>query len=273
MKKYRVIAASLSALVATACAPQADVETEKNAVRELDRQWESATAASGAEGWISFVTEDAVIYPPDGPVVRGREAVGEYMEHLLPPDLSVRWQPDYVEVSGTGDLATMFGTYEITASGAAGDSPVSRGKYGNAWTKKADGGWKVVASVWNSTDSDAGEGDQQSLYRRLGGYDVVAAILDNTGPRVIGDPDLSDFFAEMDEQAGIRGRELGVDLLCELTGGPCFYIGPELRSVHEGLGITDGHWRSFMGHLSATLDEMNIGGDEKTDVIAVFAGL
>ena len=56
---------------------------------------------------------------------------------------------------------------------------------------------------------------------------MVAAIMDNTGPRVMEDSELNDFFVEMDEAAGIRGRQLGVDLLCELTGGPCFYIGPE----------------------------------------------
>ncbi|MFQ6005863.1 MAG: hypothetical protein ACE5OQ_10195 [Woeseia sp.] len=45
------------------------------------------------------------------------------------------------------------------------------------------------------------------------------------------------------------------------------------RPVDAGLGITDGHWRSFMEHLSVTMDELNIGGDGKTGVIAVFTGL
>ena len=46
-----------------------------------------------------------------------------------------------------------------------------------------------------------------------------------------------------------------------------------MKMIHKGLGITDEHWQSFLGHLGVTLDELNIDSDEKTDVIAVFAGL
>jgi hemoglobin len=271
MNRYFPILAGSLVLIATACAPPVDVEAEKSVIRELDRAWEDATAADGAEGWVSFVTEDAVIYPPDDPTVTGKEAIGEYMQPLFPPDSLVRWLPDRIEVSSAGDMAYMFGTYEITVT-APGDEPLtSAGKYGNAWTKTPDGTWKVVASVWNADQRDAG--DQKTLYQRVGGYDVVAAILDGTGPRVINDPELSKFFPEVDEEMGKRGRQLAVNLLCELTGGPCFYIGPDLKMIHTGLGITDEHWQSFLGYLAETMDELNMGDEEKTDVIAVFAGL
>jgi len=157
MKRYLVILAGLLALVATACAPQVDVEAEKNAIREMDREWEKATAANGAEGWVLFVTEDAVIYPPDDPIVRGKEAIGEYMQQFFPRDSSARWQPDHIEVSSAGDMAYMFGTYEITVIGPENDPVTSTGKYGNAWTKMPDGTWKAVASVWNSDQRDVGE--------------------------------------------------------------------------------------------------------------------
>lgn len=159
MKRYLLILASLLALAATACAPQVDVEAEKNAVREMDREWEKATAATGAEGWVSFVTEDAVLYPPDDPIVRGKEAIGEYMQQFLPRGSSARWQPDLIEVSSAGDMAYTFGTYEITVIGPEGDPVTSTGKYGNAWTKTPDGTWKAVATVWNSDQPDVGESD------------------------------------------------------------------------------------------------------------------
>ena len=115
--------------------------------------------------------------------------------------------------------------------------------------------------------------DQETLYQRLGGYDVVAAIIDDMGPRALNDPAFSMFFTDMDEEAGKAARQHSVNLVCELAGGPCFYTGRDMKTVHEELGITDEQWHLNLGHLADTLDALNIAGDEKSDVIALFARL
>ncbi len=273
MKRLFLILAGLVVLVTTACAPQVDVEAEKTAIRETDREWENATNTSGSEGWVSFVTEDAVLYPPDAPIVRGKEEIGEYMRPQFPPNASVRWQPDQIEVSSAGDMAYMFGTFEIIVTGPEGDPVTTTGKYGNTWTKMPDGTWKAVASTWSTSEVGAGEDSRRTLYQRLGGYDVVAAILDDFGPRVFDDPELSLFLTDIDEEMGKRGRELALDLLCELTGGPCFYTGGDVKMTHKRIGLTDDHWQLVLEYMGETLDEMNIGNDEKTDFIAIIAGL
>ncbi len=132
--------------------------------------------------------------------------------------------------------------------------------------------------TWNSnlplsapeTETDS---KQKTLYQRLGGYDVVAAIFDNFGSRVSGDPELTVFLADIDEEMGKRGRELALDLLCELTGGPCFYTGGDVKMTHKRIGMTDEHWQSVLEYMGETLDELNIGDDEKTEFIAIIAGL
>lgn len=115
--------------------------------------------------------------------------------------------------------------------------------------------------------------DQETLYQRLGGYDVVAAIIDDMGPRALNDPAFSMFFTDIDEEAGKAARQHVVNLVCELAGGPCFYNGRDMTTVHKELGITDEQWHLNLGHLADTLDALNIAGDEKSDVIALFAGL
>ena len=87
------------------------------------------------------------------------------------------------------------------------------------------------------------------------------------------DPVLSLFLTDIDEEMGKRGRELALDLLCELTGGPCFYTGRDVKMVHKGVGITDEHWQLALEYMEETLDELNIGNDEKTDFIAIITGL
>ena len=130
---------------------------------------------------------------------------------------------------------------------------------------------QVAAEATNSVDEVVS--DQETLYQRIGGYDVVAAIIDDMGPRALNDPAFSMFFTDVDEEAGKAARQHSVNLVCELAGGPCFYNGRDMTTVHEELGITDEQWRLNLGHLADTLDALNIDGDEKSDVIALFAGL
>ena len=128
------------------------------------------------------------------------------------------------------------------------------------------------ATVEETASMDEVASDQETLYQRIGGYDVVAAIIDDMGPRALNDPAFSMFFTDMDEEAGKAARQHAVNLVCERAGGPCFYTGREMKTIHEGLGITDEQWRLNLGHLSDTLDALNIAGDEKSEVIAIFAG-
>ena len=130
---------------------------------------------------------------------------------------------------------------------------------------------QATAEETRSVDEVAS--DQETLYQRLGGYDVVAAIIDDMGPRALNDPAFSMFFTDIDEEAGKAARQHSVNLVCELAGGPCFYNGRDMKTVHKELGITDEQWHLNLGHLGDTLDALNIDGDDKADVIALFAGL
>jgi Bacterial-like globin len=51
-----------------------------------------------------------------------------------------------------------------------------------------------------------------------------------------------------------RQFQLVVELICQKTGGPCPYIGRPMISVHDGLGISEANWSTFMKILS---DGMN----------------
>jgi hemoglobin len=64
-----------------------------------------------------------------------------------------------------------------------------------------------------------------------------------------------------------------LDQLCAATGGPCIYIGRSMRTVHEGLGITNADWELAVKHLVATLDKFKVGKAEKDDLLKALTGL
>lgn len=52
-----------------------------------------------------------------------------------------------------------------------------------------------------------------------------------------------------------RQFQLVVELVCQKTGGPCAYIGRPMPPVHDGLGITEANWTTFMKIISDGMDE------------------
>jgi hemoglobin len=112
-----------------------------------------------------------------------------------------------------------------------------------------------------------------SLYKRLGGYDALAAVTDDFIGRLISDAKLSRFFNGVSTDSKKRIRQLVLDQLCAATGGPCIYIGRSMRTVHEGLGITDADWDQSVKLLVASLDKFKVGKAEKDDLLKALTTL
>lgn len=115
--------------------------------------------------------------------------------------------------------------------------------------------------------------DSPTLYKRLGGYDALAAVTDDFIGRMATDKSLSKFFVGHSQQSLGHIRQLVVDQLCAATGGPCIYIGRDMKSSHQGMGITEADWNTAAGHLVATLDKFKVPEKEKAEVLAAISGL
>lgn len=113
--------------------------------------------------------------------------------------------------------------------------------------------------------------DTPSLYKRLGGYDALAAVTDDFIGRMTTDKSLSRFFAGHSKDSLGRIRQLVVDQLCAATGGPCIYIGRDMKTSHEGMGITEADWNTAVGHLVATLDKFKVPEKEKSEVLGAVS--
>lgn len=112
-----------------------------------------------------------------------------------------------------------------------------------------------------------------SLYKRLGGYDALAAVTDDFIARLAGDAELKRFFVGHSENSLAHIRQLIVDQLCAVTGGPCVYVGRDMKTAHQGLGITEKDWESAVNHLVATFGKFKVGEKEKGEVLAVLTTL
>ncbi len=112
-----------------------------------------------------------------------------------------------------------------------------------------------------------------SLYKRLGGYDAIAAVVDDFIPRLATDKQLSRFFVGASADSQKKIRQHVVDQLCNMAGGPCLYIGRPTKQAHAGLGITESDWQVSVNHLVASLDKFKVPAKEKGEVLAAVSSL
>lgn len=112
-----------------------------------------------------------------------------------------------------------------------------------------------------------------TLYHRLGGYDAIAAVVDDFLTRMLGDRQLAVFFEKLNDAAKQRVRQMLVDQICAVSGGPCFYVGQDMRTAHQGMGITEDDWNRAVGHLVATLDRFRVPQREKDELLAAISAL
>ena len=112
-----------------------------------------------------------------------------------------------------------------------------------------------------------------TLYKRLGGYDAMAAVTDDFLRRLTADLSFARFFSGHSTDSLKKIRQLIVDQLCAATGGPCVYIGRDMKTAHAGLGISEKDWDTSVRYLTATLDELSVPAKEKSEVLAAISGL
>jgi hemoglobin len=112
-----------------------------------------------------------------------------------------------------------------------------------------------------------------TLYKRLGGYDALAAVTDDFLGRLATDPQLGRFFKGLSTDSQKRVRQHVIDFLCNATGGPCAYVGRDMKTAHTGLNITEDDWNSSVKALVATLDKFKVPDREKNEVLATISGL
>lgn len=66
----------------------------------------------------------------------------------------------------------------------------------------------------------------RTLYQRLGGYDALAAAVDDLLPRLHSDPQIGVYWKGQNTHTKVRGRQMLLDFLIQAFGGPAVLSRP-----------------------------------------------
>ncbi len=116
-------------------------------------------------------------------------------------------------------------------------------------------------------------GQEKSLYERVGGYNALAAVVDDFIGRLVADKQFEKFFIGHSIDSKKRIRQHILDQFCAATGGPCIYTGRDMKTTHGGMGITEADWDAAAKHLASSLDKFKVAEKEKGEILAFVTTL
>jgi hemoglobin len=114
---------------------------------------------------------------------------------------------------------------------------------------------------------------EKTLYERVGGYNALAAVVDDFIGRLVADKQFEKFFVGHSIDSKKRIRQHILDQFCAATGGPCVYTGRDMKTTHAGLGITEADWNAAAKHLTESLDKFKVPEKEKNELLAFVTSL
>ena len=116
----------------------------------MEREWAAAARERDLDRSVSYMADDAIMFPPEGAPVIGKAAIREYMASgFANAGFSVTWEPEDAVVSDGGDLAYTRSHSVYTVPGANGAIQTIHAKGVTIWRKSADGNWHCVVDIWN----------------------------------------------------------------------------------------------------------------------------
>lgn len=127
-------------------------------------------------------------------------------------------------------------------------------------------------AVLASATHPAAQSAEKSLYDRLGGAYNIAVVVDDFIDRLLVDPTLNANPAIKAARARVPAPGLKFHVttqVCQATGGPCKYVGRDMKTAHAQLNITQKEWDAMVADFRKTLNKFKVPVKEQEELIQI----
>ena len=133
-------------------------------------------------------------------------------------------------------------------------------------------GLAVLVFVGNLAACATGEEAKKepSLYQRLGGREGIALVVDDFVANAVADNRINARFKDLKPPEVFKLKSNLADQICEATGGPCAYLGRDMKTVHKGMNITEAEWNATVDDLVKALDKHKVPEKEKKELLGLL---
>lgn len=110
-----------------------------------------------------------------------------------------------------------------------------------------------------------------SVYKALGGREGISIVVDDFAANVLADERINARFKALKPEQVAKFKTNLADQICDATGGPCSYVGRDMKTVHAGMKITEAEWAATVEALVKALDKNNVPSGAKTALLGTLA--
>jgi hemoglobin len=119
---------------------------------------------------------------------------------------------------------------------------------------------------------EPGTATTKTLYERLGGVYNIAAVVDDFIERIYVNETVNANPAIASARKEVRKPGLKVHvtmMVCQVTGGPCTYVGKGMKESHANFGITEKEWVAMEADFKASLDKFKVPAAEQQELFTI----
>lgn len=123
-----------------------DPDIWKEEILATEKAFAEMAAKDGIpKAFITYAANDAVLMRNDS-LITGKESIQSFFNSMSPVSgqVSLSWEPDFVDVSHSGDLGYTYGSYLYTVTDSLGTVTTHTGIFHTVWKRQEDGTWRYV---------------------------------------------------------------------------------------------------------------------------------
>ena len=140
--------ACLLAFLNIGCEETSDLETERETLLQVDRDFSAMSEAEGAvAAFYNYSSDDIILLPPGRAIREGRQVIYEEDSAEGFPGRLI-WIPEDANIARSLDLGWSWGWWIFSLENDDGEDIERRGKYLFVWEKENEE-WKVKINIWN----------------------------------------------------------------------------------------------------------------------------
>ncbi len=128
----------------------------------------------------------------------------------------------------------------------------------------------LLGAVLNLSACAATAARPPSLYQRLGGREGIRGVVDDFVAAAAADDRIKGRFAGLTPAAVEKLKTNFADQICEATGGPCSYLGRDVKTAHRGMNISEAEWNATVEDLVRALDKRKVAPDDQKALLGLL---
>ncbi len=115
---------------------------------------------------------------------------------------------------------------------------------------------------------------KRPLYDRLGGEKGITQVVDDFVANVAADPNIKEKHKRHFQEGDVASlkRKL-IDQIGQATGGPQKYTGKDMKTAHQGLGITNADFDALVADLTKALDKNGVSQADRDELLTMLGGM